>query len=136
MGVSLHTRTRSFEIGAASFFTSWFSTIYVRLENESWGVRFPAIMNDLYAGKLPADRVTDAFRELETIREEMSRFAPDAVVWDYEDRTKQAPWGTDVSPHVASLAEEFITSDGKDLFEVLRNAFDEALQSRSAVTVR
>jgi len=136
MGVSLHTRAKSYELGAASFFASWFSTIYVRLENDSWGVRFPAIMNELYSGSVAADRVAEALRELKIIQTEFAGFCPDAIVWDYEDRTKQPPWGTNISPEITSLANYFVTSNGKDLFRVMRGAFEEALRSACAVTVQ
>jgi 2,3-bisphosphoglycerate-dependent phosphoglycerate mutase len=136
MGVGLHTQAKSYELGAASFFTSWFSTICVRLEKGSWGGRFPAIMNELYAGSLPADHIPEAMRELRIIQNEFGGFGADAIVWDHDDRTKQPPWGKNIAREVTSLANYFVTSDGKDLFLVIRNAFEEALRSGHAVTVQ
>jgi hypothetical protein len=39
---------------------SFFSTIAYQLEPEGWGSRFPALMNELYAGRRAGDRVPDA----------------------------------------------------------------------------
>ena len=41
-----------YEIGAASFLHSFFSTVAYNLEGGNWGTRFPVIMNELYQGKL------------------------------------------------------------------------------------
>ena len=41
-----------YEIGAASFLHSFFSTVAYNLECGNWGTRFPVIMNELYQGKL------------------------------------------------------------------------------------
>jgi 2,3-bisphosphoglycerate-dependent phosphoglycerate mutase len=126
MGVVLHVGARDYEIGTASFLTSWFSTIYVRLESEAWGARFPTIMNELYAGRLPASQVATALIELRDIRGEFVHISPDALVWDYEDRAKAPPWGGNIAPTIRSLADAFVTSDGKNLFDVLSVALEDA----------
>jgi 2,3-bisphosphoglycerate-dependent phosphoglycerate mutase len=55
-------------------------------------------------------------------------------VWDVEDRSKRPPWGDDISPDITSLANYFVTDDGRDLFEV----FDEAVgyAARSGAELR
>jgi 2,3-bisphosphoglycerate-dependent phosphoglycerate mutase len=135
MGVVLHVGARGYDVGTASFFTSWFSTIYVRLESEAWGTRFPSIMNELYAGKLPASRVADALEELRDIRDNFARIPPDALVWDYEDRDRRPPWGGNIAPTIQSLADAFVTSNGKNLFDVLSLALKEARRVGTSVEV-
>jgi hypothetical protein len=135
MTVSLHAGRQSFEVGAASFFNSFFSTVYARLENDKWGSRFPALMNGLFPGRLHADAVPAALAELRTIRQEFARLQPDTMVWDYEDRTKEPPWGKQRAGHITTLAENFVTSDGKDLFEVIKAALETAASRKSDVEI-
>jgi 2,3-bisphosphoglycerate-dependent phosphoglycerate mutase len=135
MTVSLHTGQQSFEVGASSFFNSFFSTVYARLENDDWGSRFPALMNGLFPGRLHADAVPAALAELRTIRQEFKHLQPDAMVWDYEDRTKEPPWGKERAGHITTLADYFITSDGKDLFEVIEAALETAASRNSDVEI-
>jgi 2,3-bisphosphoglycerate-dependent phosphoglycerate mutase len=134
--VVLRVGKKSFEIGAASFLKSWFSSIDVRLERENWGSRFPAIMRELYGGRLRSSRVQSAANELELITQEFALHPPSDVVWDFENRSAQPPWGTAISAHITSLANYFVTSDGKDLHEVLRAAFAEAQRNNLDITIQ
>ena len=60
-----------YEIGAASFLHSFFSTVAYNLECGNWGTRFPVIMNELYQGKLANANVPNAKVELNTIENEL-----------------------------------------------------------------
>jgi hypothetical protein len=126
MALSAWVGKGRFEIGNAAFLKAWFSTIFTRLETERWGHLYPTIMHEFYGGKLSHSKVTAALWELEDIRAKLAALAPDQVVWDFEDRNAAPPWGSSISPQITSLADYFVTSDGKDLFEVLRAAFSEA----------
>ncbi len=57
-------------------------------------------------------------------------FSPSEVVWDIEDLSKQPPWGDDISSDIKDLSNYFVTSDGKDMFEVLFYALNEALEEK------
>jgi hypothetical protein len=50
---------------------AFFATVSYRLGPRGWGTRFPAVLNDLYGGRLSAKRVSVALRELETIENEL-----------------------------------------------------------------
>ncbi len=41
---------------------------------------------------------------------------------DNEDLQAKPPWGTNISPEITDLSNYFVTSDGRDLFEVLSEA--------------
>jgi hypothetical protein len=114
------------EIGSGNFLHCFFSTVSASLEPGGWGSRFPPVMNRMYQGQLPATEIPKTRIELDTIRRELAAFPPSAVVWDIEDRSQQPPWGDNISPEITSLANYFVTSDGKELFEVLLAALDEA----------
>ncbi|MFD2287265.1 hypothetical protein GJU39_13680 [Pedobacter petrophilus] len=50
MAVGLFIDPVFYKIGSGSFLNSFFSTIYIKLENNNWGNKYPLIMNDLYNG--------------------------------------------------------------------------------------
>jgi 2,3-bisphosphoglycerate-dependent phosphoglycerate mutase len=135
MALSAWVGDKRFEIGDAAFFKAWFSTIFVRLENENWGSVFPVIMHDLYRGGLPHSRAAGALKELEIIRRRLTELPPDQVVWDFENSARRPPWGEEISSHITSLGNYFVTSDGKDLFAVLASAFAEAAKANEHVVI-
>jgi hypothetical protein len=135
VGLSAWVGDKRFELGDASFLKAWFSTICARLEGEDWGSRFPLIMQDFYSGALPHDRAGAALAELTRIREGLAALPSDKVIWDFENRTARPPWGNAVSPHIRSLGDYFATSDGENLFEVLADAFSEALKAKRDVVI-
>jgi hypothetical protein len=126
MSVSIWVGDDGYEIGTPSFLNSFFSTIFVRLENERWGSRFPVIMRELYSGFLNHEKAKGAIDELESIRKMLAVIAPDQVVWDHGDRSASPPWGANISPAITSLANYFVTSRGENIFQVLLKAFEEA----------
>ena len=92
-------------------------------------------MNQLYQGTLQADAARPALRELEEVQRELKRFPPDAVVWDIEDLDAKPPWGDDISEDITDLSNYFVTSDGRDLFEVLREALEDADRAEAEATI-
>lgn len=135
MSVAIHVGKDSFEIGAPSFLHCFFSTIAVRLEAEDWGTRFPVLMNDLYSGELDYQKAPYAKSELHTIQEQLKAFSPGEVVWDIENRSARPPWGSNISTHITSLSNYFVTSDGKDLFVVMLNALDTSIAKKQRVII-
>jgi 2,3-bisphosphoglycerate-dependent phosphoglycerate mutase len=136
MGVHVEVGEHSWEIGSASFLHAFFSTASVHLEPAGWGSRFPVLMRQLYQGRLSAAHVEEARQELADIRRGSGGFPPAAVVWDVEDRSKRPPWGDNMSPTITSLADYFVTSNGRDLFEVLAEAMGEAERSGCDMIIR
>ncbi len=136
MSLSLWTGEKRFEVGSPSFLKSFFSTVFVRLEGENWGSRYPIVMNELYSGRLSHPQAGAAESELGAIREGLASFAPKDVVWDFENRVAKPPWGDAINPEIRSLADYFVTSDGKDLIDVLREASREAIRVKKDVEIR
>ena len=135
MSISIRVGNNNFEIGTASFLNSFFSTIFVRLEQEKWGSRFPIVMNDLYSGCVDHKKAAGALIEIQNIREGLDDFSPKHVIWDYERLEALPPWSDNISLGITSLANYFITSDGKDLFDMLERAFQEALRKQQDVRI-
>jgi hypothetical protein len=125
-----------FELGEPAFLKAFFSTILERLEGREWGRHFPVLMRRFYYGRLSHDHAAAAAAELNTAREQLAAFKPADLVWDFEDRKLQPPWGDKISPHITSLGNYFVTSDGKDLLDVLQQAFTTAARKQQDVLLR
>ena len=123
------------EVGAPSFFNAFFSTVTGLLEPAGTGTRFPVIGIDFYAGRVSADKVGAAIDELTGIRAALASFPPTAVVWDIDDPEASPPWDGDISPHITSMANYFVSSAGRDLFELLLEAFQYAKEQNLDVTI-
>lgn len=136
MSVGLMVGYNWWTIGEGSLFNSFFSTIYVRLENNQWGSRYPVIMNKLYWGDVPFESVESGIAELVSIQEELKKFLPQDVIWDFEDLSLTPPWGNNITEHITNLSHYFITSSGKDSFEVLLTSFRFALEHGQNVSVK
>jgi 2,3-bisphosphoglycerate-dependent phosphoglycerate mutase len=113
---------------------SFFSTIAYQLETDGWGSRFPALMDDLYAGRLPVDRVNEARAELATIDAELRQLPPEDRVFDYDDPKGPTPWP--VPPEAESLADCFLTANGLSILDVLARALDVSEEARADLEIR
>jgi len=123
------------EIGSADFFGSFFATIAVNLEGERWGSKFPIVMKKLYAGKIVAGDANRAETELRQIQKELAKFPPRNVIWDFDDRAAQPPWGDKIAPTITDLSNYFVTSTGRDLFELLLEVVTEVQSSGEVAEV-
>ena len=136
MGVGFKVGSVVTEVGTGEFLHSFFSTVSHHLEKEGWGSRFPEIMNELYQGKLSHEKAQKVIDDLGLIRRELKAYPPDAVIWDIEAPDATPPWGDNISDSITSLADYFVTSGGKDLFEVLFECFEYSAHHDADVTIK
>lgn len=113
-----------YKIGTGSFLHCFFSTIAVRLENGNWGSEYPILMKQLYQAEILPSDINSLNKELDDIKAKLKNIEIDQVVWDIDDTNKQPPWGDKVAERITDLSNYFVTSDGKDLFEVFYSATD------------
>lgn len=125
MTIGIEVGSITDEIGSPDFFHAFFSTISANLEPAGWGTRFPVVMHKLYSGELSHRDSAAALRELDAIRQELARFPVGKLVWDIEDRAKRPPWGDRIANTITDLSNYFVTSAGRDLIAVLREALEE-----------
>jgi len=92
-------------------------------------------MRDLYGGRLPAGKASQAIVELGSIEAALGQWPSEAVVWDAEDATRRPPWDVDIDRSITSLGNYFVTSDGRDLISVLRDALTFAASRRADVSI-
>ena len=127
MAVAFQVDFILYQVGTDDFLHSFFSTISHNLEPNGWGTKFPLLMKKLYVGKLEWSDVPEAIEEVKKVKSELIKFDVDKVIWDIDDLSKQPPWGTNISSEITSLANYFVTSDGRDLFDVLQKAMQDSL---------
>jgi len=117
-----------YTVGTGDFLNSFFSTIYVKLENSNWGSKYPIIMNDLYNGKIEKENINQAQKELENLRIHLAKFSPKDIVWDFEDLNALPPWGDNISSEITNLSNYFVTGEGDNLLDVLEKAMNTSIE--------
>lgn len=122
MAVGVTVGSITDEFGAPSFVHSFFSTISAHCEPTGWGSRFPHLMNELYQGRLPHLNAPLALAELKQAKATLSNLPPKSVVWDIENRQAKPPWGDNIAAHITSLGNYFVSSTGRDVFDILEKA--------------
>lgn len=135
MSVMIQVDFLLYPVGHSDFLHALFSTICGRLEHGRWGSKYPYLMNCLYQGRLEWADIPPARKELEEVARRLKRYPPSSVVWDIDDPARQPPWGNNISEEITSLANYFVTSDGRDLIEVLRFAFRDAEELRHCIEI-
>ena len=136
MAAGLKVGSSYYVLGTGSFVHSFFSTIAYRLENNKWGSRFPCLMNELYRKEIDYKKCLKILNELKIIKQELSQFAPDKVIWDIDDLNKQPPWGKNIAETITDMSNYYVTSDGKQLFDVLETALQTAIDIKKKIKIQ
>ncbi|WP_088258506.1 immunity 70 family protein [Fimbriiglobus ruber] len=123
------------EIGTHDFLHAFFSTISYHLEPNGWGNRFPELMNELYKGKLDSLKADKVLADVAAIRQELKNRRPDEVIWNIENLTAQPPWGNNISPDITDLSNYFVTSTGRDIFDVLEECLKSLKRKSGSLTI-
>ena len=126
MSVYLVADLHGYEIGTATFFGSFFDTIDVRLTKGLFGKKYPITLDEFQTGTLRYENLDKAEVELRDIKKRLGKLKPSKVVWNKHDLIKQPPWGDDISEDITSMANYYVTSNGKDLFEIIFKAIHKA----------
>ena len=135
MAVGVTVGSITDELGAPSFVHSFFSTISAHCEPAGWGRRFPHLMNELYQGRLPHASALLALAELQQAKTTLSNLPPRSVVWDIENRQSRPPWGDNIASHITSLGNYFVSSSGRDVFDLLGEALAASAEKQQDVVL-
>lgn len=135
MAIHLRVGNRIWEVGAGDFLHAFFSTVSYHLEPGGWGSRFPVLMKSLYQGRLEAGKAGAALDELNVAQAELRSYPPSQVIWDIENLSAKPPWGDRISPAITDLSNYFVTSDGRDLIEVIRMALLRLQKTGGTLTI-
>lgn len=123
------------EIGTSDFLHAFFSTISFHLEPDGWGTRYPELMNELYQGRLEQKAADKVRNDVLEIRERLKAFPPSEVIWDIGNPAAKPPWADDISTDITDLSNFFVTSTGRDVFEVLIECLEASKSERGDMTV-
>lgn len=135
MAIGFRVHFLWYQVGASDFLHAFFSTISYNLESNKWGSKYPYLMNELYQGKLSWKNADKAIEEIKDIENEFKNFKPSQVIWDIEDISKQPPWGDKISPEITDLSNYFVTSDGRDLIEVILMALNDSISEKTDIEI-
>ncbi|MCI9525271.1 MAG: hypothetical protein HFF01_09660 [Erysipelotrichaceae bacterium] len=127
MSVILKTGNYLYPIGSGDYLDSFFSTVAFYVENKKWGSKYPTIMKQLYYGELSYKDVDKAIHELQCIRDDLKKLnkKDHEIIWDARDLSLKVPeWAINHNEEVVTLANYFITNDGRDLIEVILSALN------------
>ena len=124
MSVSLRVDPIAYPVGRADFLGSFFDTVTVRLEGGTRGSRFPTLAALYGDGELSPDAAELARAELANVERELRKHPPADVVWDIDNSDVSPPWGSDIAETITSLANYFVTADGRQLIAVMDSALD------------
>ena len=109
---------KTVDIGNSDIWISIYSTAL-----EAFGTERNKIEKALEFMKTGRAEGTDGYevaRQVNLIRDKFAGISPDDAVYDFQDRTRLAPWKGKISPVITSCANLYTTSDGKDLlYEVV-----------------
>lgn len=136
MSVGLKVGYSWYQVGRGDYLESFFSTIAYYLENKKWGSKYPHIMKQLYSGELSYEKVDNAINELESIRESLKKLSKkqNKIIWDARDLTIEVPkWAMNTNNEVVTLANYYVTTDGRDLIEVFLLALNDSKETNKNI---
>jgi hypothetical protein len=135
VAVSIIVGNESFEIGHWTLLNSFFDTIRYHV-SELDSIQYKALLVDLYKGHLRHQDAVGVVEDLVAIKSAFKSLEANQVIWDIRDLDKKPPWGNHISPHIKCLANYFVTSDGKDLFDLLIYVLQISSEKRLDVFIR
>lgn len=100
------------------------------------GKDVPRINAETLSRQCRCARFRKTEKELNDIESKLKSFSPDFVIWDIEDLSKQPPWGKDISSDITDLSNYFITSNGKNIFDMFRDAISTAEEINAKIEVK
>lgn len=119
-------------VGTPSFLFAFYSTIVCNVPEYD---KYKACMNFLHDGRIDSGLCSECIEELKAIRNILNGIPPQRVVWDMNDMGKMPPWGHNISKHITSLGNYFVTTDGKDLFDELTALLEYAKAKKVDVVI-
>ncbi|WIY63089.1 Imm70 family immunity protein [Bacillus arachidis] len=124
-----------YQAGHPDFVHSFFSTISYHCEPDGWGTKYPLLMKDLYFENLKWENASKALKNVEEIRETLSKIPPSEVIWDIEDITKRPPYGDKIPANITNLAEYHTTERGTEFLTLLTNSLKDSEKTKMDVII-
>ncbi len=108
---------RTVDIGSIEIWDALCATVKTLLKKEG---DITLALNFLLNGSCESGNCIECAREINLIRDRLSQFSPNKVVYVESDRSYIPDWAKMISPVITSCANFFLTAEGKDLlFEIV-----------------
>ena len=119
MIITCENRAMYVDIGGFDTWKALCATVSVRLNKMRDSI--PLAFRFLSTGKCASADCLETARQFNTVRDLLSKYPPNQLVYDAADLNKKAPWGDKISPVITSCANYLTTGDGRDLLaEIVR----------------
>ncbi len=125
---------RNVNIGNSEIWHSVYSTLMVR--TGEFIRKVPYAVEFFKSAGCSPEHCLETARQINLVRDKLSNFPPEEVVYDMNDRGKRAPWEGNISPVVTSCANFYTTADGKDLLFEVVSILTYGAYAKTAVCVR
>jgi len=133
--VIITIRNISFDVGYVEITKSLFYSIAHHLERRDWGSKYPVIMKELYYDGIEIEHLEQGLKEIKEIKEKLKEYAPEQIVWDYEDLTVTPPWGNNISQDIINLSNYFRTEDGVESIDNIIYTLEMAIRVNHGVVL-
>ena len=104
---------REVNVGQYEIWHCLYSTVAVRLKD--FEEKAPLAFRFLQSGECASAEATKTARDINLVRDELSKIPPESAVFDLNDMERETPWKDHLSEVITSCNTMFTTSDGKDL---------------------
>ena len=106
------------DVGSTEIWDALCATVKVLLSKKQGDIALA--ISFLSNGSCEAKNCIECAREINLIRDRLSQFPPNKVVYSTNDRSYIPNWAKSISPVITSCANFFLTADGNDLlFEIV-----------------
>ena len=134
--VSMQVGETTVGLGDIDVVEAFYNTVSYRLEPDGWGTRFPALMDELFEGRVSAASADRALEELGVVERELSELPREKVVWDVHDRRPIEDTFRSVNHDAAYLRDYFVRADGTPIVDAMREALETARRTGQPVTIQ
>ena len=108
---------RYVDVGNSDIWNCFYSTVITKLKELSDDI--PLALLFLKNKECEPENCIETARQMDLIRDNLSKLSINELVYDYNKPKKKAPWQGNLSPIITSCGNFFTTADGKDLiFEI------------------
>ncbi len=123
----------SVSLGGSDTWIVLCSTIRYHLGKEK--NRFKHVFEFIETGLCDNKNCLETAREFNLVRDALSGFEPDQIVYDDKNPKVLPPWGKNISPIITSCSNYLTTGDGNDLLAEMVKIFTQAYYTKANVKV-
>lgn len=123
----------SVSLGGSDTWIVLCSTIRYHLSKEKY--RLKHVFAFIESGVCENANCLETAKEFNLVRDALSDFGPDQIVFDEKNPKALPPWGKNISPIITSCSNYLTTGDGNDLLAEIVKIFTQAYYTKANVKV-